>query len=108
MRWQESHQLTSAWRLLSDVGDSPRTPAELDLFCAEVACKLQAAICANPRRCGIHRCRRLDRCRELEETMRLVQTQRARMAQERAAQAKQRRKAGPSREETIDIPTRVA
>ena len=63
----------------------PKTAAEMDLLRAELTDRIQAAICADPRRCRKHRCRRLSRCRELEETRLLLEEQRALVQREREA-----------------------
>jgi len=62
--------------------------AEGDLLRYEIAYKLQAFICPDPRRCAKHRCRRHMRCREFEELGRLLEEQRALVARERNATGK--------------------
>jgi hypothetical protein len=57
--------------------------AEADLFRYEIAYKLQAFICADPRRCAKHRCRRQMRCRELAEIGRLLEETRTLVERER-------------------------
>ena len=61
------------------------TAAERDLFCIEMAYRIQAVLCADPGRCAKHRCRRLSRCQELAEIAPMVEERRAQVAKERAA-----------------------
>jgi hypothetical protein len=69
----------------ADIVSDQELAAERDLFHLEIAFKLQAFMCADPRRCAKSRCRRLGRCRELQETRRLLEEQRGRMARVRNA-----------------------
>jgi len=64
--------------------------AELDehLFRFELAYRLRARLCAAPRSCANHRCRRLGRCRELAKTARHIAVHRTRIAAERAMRSK--------------------
>ena len=67
----------------ADIVSDEEATAERDLFHLEIAYKIQAVICADPRRCAKSRCRRLGSCRELEETRRLLEAQRGRTAKVR-------------------------
>ncbi|HJZ45367.1 MAG TPA: hypothetical protein VJ233_16770 [Hyphomicrobiaceae bacterium] len=57
---------------------------DIHLFRFDLAYRLRARICAKPRRCANHRCRRLGRCRERLKTVRLRAALLARTAGDRA------------------------